>query len=239
LIRPGQFTMGSPPREPGRDQDEGPRRTVTISRPFYIGVTELTQAQYAALTGSNPSRFRSATAPVHNVDWQQAMAFCRRASEHTGRTVTLPTEAQWEYACRARSQGRFCYGDDTARLALYATYRREAGSATPSRSDPGAPPGRPTHAASRRPNAWGLYDMHGNVFEWCRDWYADRYDPSDAADPAGPPQGPYHVLRGGSYASPPWLCRSAYRHRYTADGRYDHLIGFRVVVLPDATSSAR
>lgn len=232
LIRPGRFTMGSPADETGRDSDEGPQRVVTITQPFYIAVTEITQAQYRAVMAGNPSRFRGRNRPVDSVVWASASAFCRRATALTGRDVRLPTEAQWEYACRADSQKRYCYGDDDERLALYAAHRSETGEVTSSRPDAGDLGGGTTPVALHLPNAWGLHDMHGNVFEWCRDWYSDRYDPDDRADPQGPADGPYHVLRGGSFASPEWLCRSAYRHRFSADGRYNHLIGFRPVMIP-------
>ncbi|MFP4052286.1 MAG: formylglycine-generating enzyme family protein [Phycisphaerae bacterium] len=232
LIRPGRFTMGSPAEELGRDDDEGPRRIVTITHPYYVGSTEVTQQQYAAVMQENPSRYRGANRPVDSVEWLKAAAFCDRVSQRTGQEVRLPTEAEWERACRAGSDQRFCYGDDSDRLKLYATYRGEDGSVTLSRTDPNEPGQGTTPVGSHQPNAWGLHDMHGNLFEWCNDWYRDAYNPTDRVDPQGPPDGPYRVLRGGSFASPDWLCRSAYRHRFSADGRYDHLIGFRVVMVP-------
>ncbi len=237
LIQPGRFTMGSPPDEQGRDDDEGPRRVVTLSQPYYIGVTEITQAQYQAVMGNHPSRFRSPDRPVDSVTWREARSFCRRVSLSTGQTVQLPTEAQWERAARAGSDARFCFGDDETLLPLFAVFRRTESAVVSSRSDPNDPDGQTAPVASRKANVWGLHDMHGNVFEWTRDWYADRYDANERLDPTGPSTGPYHVLRGGSFASPAWLARSAYRHRFSADGRYNHLIGFRVVMIPTRSAT--
>ncbi len=232
LVRPGRFTMGSPSGELGRDDDEGPRRVVAITRPYYIGSTEVTQAQYATVMQTNPSRYKGGNRPVDSVVWLRAAVFCDRVSQLTGKQVRLPTEAEWERACRAGSDERFCYGDDSKRLGLFATYRHEQGPVTLSRTDPNESGSGTSPVASHRPNAWGLYDMHGNLFEWCSDWYRDAYDANERIDPEGPSDGPYRVLRGGSFASPDWLCRSAYRHRFSADGRYNHLIGFRVVMIP-------
>lgn len=242
LIRPGSFFMGSGDDLLERESDEQPRHQVTVSRPFYMGATEVTQAQYQAVMGANPSLFQGADRPVERVIWDDATAFCRRLGERLGRTVRLPTEAEWEYACRAGSSTRFPFGDSEADLARHANFcDRSAKTPAPYRCeqyDDGHDKSAPV--ASYRPNAWGLYDMQGNVFEWCQDWYRDTYyRNSPSVDPPGADIGPYRVLRGGSWNSPTWHCRSAYRHRFTADGRFNHMIGFRIVIPASAESHAQ
>lgn len=216
LIPAGSFTMGSPAGEPDRDNDER-QHPVTISKPFYLQITEVTQKQWTQVMESNPSRFRDCgdDCPVEWVSWDDAREFIRKLNQKEGgRKYRLPSEAEWEYACRAGSAGRFCFGDDAAKLGEYAWY--EANS------------GRKTHPVGRnKPNAWGLYDMHGNVFEWCQDWYG-AYPTSKVTDPTGPKAGETRVLRGGSWYYGAWFLRSANR----ADGRPDSRgngIGFRVV----------
>ena len=222
-IPAGKFKMGSPLNEKDRSDDEwlsayfhqGPQKTVTISKPFYMGVYEVTQLQYNAVMGANPSHFKEWSHPVESVSWDDAVAFCKKASEKTGRTVRLPTEAEWEYACRAGSTTRFSFGDDERTLGNYAWYSGN--------SD------RKTHpAGQKRPNAWGLYDMHGNVWEWCQDWYAGYANPTET-DPRGPTSGQFRVLRGGSWRTNAQYCRSADRYGGTPDFRIS-LGGFRVVV---------
>ena len=226
LLPAGTFTMGSAPDERDREPDEGPARRVTLTRPFYMGAREVTQKQYQTVMDANPSRFKGPARPVEGVWWSDAVRFCERVSSRTGRTVRLPTEAEWEYACRAGSTGRFAFGDQYEELARYARYSDAPNSTAAVRADR---PGGTAKAGSRTPNRWGLFDLHGNVFEWCADWYRDSYAGLGDTDPRGAASGAYRVLRGGSWASPPWHCRSAYRHRFTADGRFNHLIGFRVV----------
>lgn len=232
LIPAGSFVMGSTSGEVGRDSDEGPTRQVRISRPFYMGVTEVTQRQYEGVMGENPSLFSDEQNPVEGVWWEQAIEFCRRASEITGRKVRLPTEAEWEFSCRSGSTTMFSFGDAVSDLGLYGNYCDRAESSYPPaiKAMEGGDRYRPQPVASLKPNAWGLYDMHGNVFEWCSDFYRDSYSELTDTDPQGASSGAYRVLRGGSWASPSWQCRSAYRHRFTADGRFNNLIGFRVVV---------
>ena len=176
LIRPGKFMMGE-----GKDRHE-----VTISKPFYVGVTEVTQAQYEAVMGTNPSEFKGATNPVEMVSWNDATEFCKKLSEKTRQAVRLPTEAEWEYACRAGTQTAFSFGDDPSALCDYAWW---AGNS-----------GKTTHpVGQKRPNAWGLYDMHGNVFEWCADWYGE-YPKGPVTDPSGLATGSGNrVVRGGSW----------------------------------------
>ena len=198
LIPAGRFVMGSPNDEADRNNDEGPQREIAISKPFYMGIYEVTQDQYEAVMGSNPSRFKGATKPVETVSWEEAMEFCKKLSQKTGRTITLPTEAQWEYACRAGSKTRFCFGDDDKQLGAYASYDQNSSAGT-------APVGL------RKPNSWGLYDIHGNILEWCTDWHAGSYVNTSTVDPTGPNSGRYRVLRGGCWHSYGKSCRSAYR----------------------------
>ena len=230
LVPAGTFTMGSAPDERDREPDEGPARNVTITKPFYIGICEVTQQQYETVMGKNPSRFRGPRRPVEGVWWSHTVEFCTRLSKSTGRTVRLPTEAEWEHACRAGTTSRFSFGDSYYDLPGYAHYSDVLLATT---APSGEAPAGTSEVGSRKPNNWGLYDVHGNVFEWCSDWYRDSYSGLAQTDPEGASSGAYRVLRGGSWSSPPWQCRSAYRHRFTADGRFNHLIGFRVVVEPE------
>jgi len=215
LIRPGKFIMGSPDSEKGRVVHEGPQHEVTISKPFYMGVTEVTQAQYQAIMGTNPSNFEGEKNPVEKVSWNDATQFCKKLSERTGRTVRLPTEAEWEYACRAGSKTRFCFGDADADLGDYAWSEANSGGTT-------HPVGQ------KEPNAWGLYDMHGNLCEWCADWYGD-YPNGPVTDPQGPASGTYRVLRGGCWLTAPSVDRSALRVLDPPIKRTT-IYGFRVVV---------
>jgi formylglycine-generating enzyme required for sulfatase activity len=219
LIPAGKSVMGSPDSEQGRRKDEGPQHEVVISRPFYMGVTEVTQTQYQAVMGNNPSEFKGPRNPVENVSWNYATEFCKKLSEKTRQAVRLPTEAEWEYACRAGSNTKFCFGDANEGLGDYAWYGDNTGRTT-------QPVGQ------KKPNAWGLYDMHGNVWEWCADWYGD-YPKGVVTDPQGPASGTYRVLRGGCWFYDPFLCRSAYRDSDSPDYRYGHC-GFRVVVSVSA-----
>jgi formylglycine-generating enzyme required for sulfatase activity len=208
-IEPGSFMMGS---DRG-DIDEKPVHEVKIAKPFYIGVYELTQEQYEKVMGTNPSRFKEPKRPVENVSWADAKAFCRKLSEMEKAEYRLPTEAEWEYACRAGTQTVFYWGDnfDTSYFRCAFNSGNES---------------RPVGTV--KPNAWGLYDMSGNVWEWCEDWYADRgYTPTETTDPTGPKAGSRRVVRGGSWCGTPEDCRSANRLGYAADGRL-YTIGFRV-----------
>jgi len=237
LIPAGKFMMGSPAAEAGRGGDEGPQHEVTISKPFYMGVFEVTQEQYEQVMGNNPSSFKGAKNPVEAVFWDDAVEFCRKLSARTGKKVMLATEAQWEYACRAGTTTAFNTGD--------ALKPWQANAVFPS-SKPGvldrimawvgkffprkAKTMKTTPAGSFSPNGFGLYDMHGNVWEWCSDWYADSYANAKNQDPAGPDSGSQRVYRGGSWYINPQNCRSAYRSwSYPGSVRFDN--GFRVVVL--------
>lgn len=217
LIQPGKFMMGSAAEEMGSYPDESPQHAVTISRPFYIGVYEVTQEQYQAVMGENPSAFQGKSNPVEQVSWEDATEFCRKLSQKTGHAVRLPTEAQWEYACRAGTNTRFYYGDDPdyADLADHAWYARNSHQTHP--------------VGQKSPNPWGLYDMIGNVWEWCSDWYAKTYPAGDAVDPTGPASGTDRVLRGGCWGIAKQGCRCARRARFQSNTRLD-VCGFRVAV---------
>ena len=219
LIPAGKFMMGSPKEEKDRQDSEGPQHEVAISKPFYMAVYPVTQEQYEKVTGKNPSHFKGAQNPVENVNWDDAVGFCKHLSQKTGKTVQLPTEAQWEYACRAGSTTRFCYGDDNddSKLGDYAWYTGNSGGTT-------HPVGQ------KKPNDWGLYDMHGNIWQWCSDLYDEKYYAnSPKTDPQGPATSSARVLRGGGWGASPALSRSATRGGWGWGGR-DIYNGFRVSV---------
>jgi len=236
LIPAGKFMMGSPATEVGRGGDEGPQHEVTISKPFYMGVLEVTQEQYEAVMGVNPSSFKGAKNPVENVSWDDAVEFCKKLSARTGKTVRLPTEAQWEYACRAGTITAFHTGDALKPGQANADFTQPSNPGVLDRimawlgMSSAKKTLQTTPAGSFSPNGLGLYDMHGNIWEWCSDWYGeDYYANSPKTDPQGPDSGSYRVLRGGSWSLSPQFCRSALRTRYTPDFRI-YYIGFRVAV---------
>ena len=214
LIPAGKFLMGSPADEPQREPDEAPQRTVTISRPFHLGATEVTQPQYERVTGKNPSRFRGPDNPVDSVSWNDAVAFCRAVSDRVGRNVRLPTEAEWEYACRAGTTTPFYTGPtiSTDQANYAGNYAYGPGKVGEFRK-------KTLPVGTFAPNPWGLYDMYGNVGEWCADWYGERYyeKTGDCTDPKGPVAGDHRALRGGPWSSPPAFCRSANRFRLRPD----------------------
>jgi len=225
LIPAGTFTMGSPASEKGRLDREGPQRKVTISKPFWLGKTEVTQGQHTAVTGKSPWKGENwakenAQHAASYVTWNDAVAFCKALSKTTKQTVRLPTEAEWEYACRAGSADAYSFGDDASKLGDYAWYRSNAQSKDEKYAHP---------VGKKKPSAWGLHDMHGNVWEWCNDWCQDRYKGLAATDPKGPNNGSSRVLRGGCWCDFPSFCRSANRTRVTPDFRSNRL-GFRVAV---------
>jgi formylglycine-generating enzyme required for sulfatase activity len=226
LIPKGSFMMGSPPGEQYSRDDERQCK-VTISKDYYLGAFEVTQAQYQKVMGNNPSFFQdvnigninSSNHPVEQVSWFNAMEFCRKLSElpeekKAGRVYRLPTEAEWEYACRADSQTAFGFGPSARSLGEYAWFNGNSGGRT-------HPIGR------KQPNAWGLYDMHGNVWEWCSDRFG-AYPKTAVTDPKGPNEGPDRVIRGGSWTSEAANCRSAVRQAYPASLRSE--FGFRVAL---------
>ena len=230
LIPAGTFTMGSPASEKDRGSDET-QHEVTISKPFYLGATEVTQAQWKAVMGTEPwagKAYAKANREhaVSYVSWDDCQAFIRKLNARVrGGGFRLPTESEWEYACRAGSRTRFSFGDDEARLGDYAWYRGNAWDRDQ----------KYAHAVGqKKPNAWGLYDMHGNVYEWCEDWYEKEYPRGRLTGPKGPATGTSRVLRGGSFIFP-GVCRSAFRLGCIPSGRI-YLFGFRVsrTVLPSA-----
>jgi formylglycine-generating enzyme required for sulfatase activity len=261
LVPRGKFLMGSPKEEKERDEDEGPQRQVAITRAFYLGQSEVTQKQFREVMGYNPSFFATAGQgrpgvdygtvkpgggadrvrghdtddfPVENVSWQEAVEFCKKlsarpAEKRSARVYRLPTEAEWEYACRGGAP-------------LYQTFHLgnalSSGQVNCDGSVPygGAPRGPYLQRTSKvgaykRPNGFGLCDMHGNVWEWCSDWYArDYYAKGLKADPPGPDRGSERVMRGGGWYNSAAGCRSAAR-RGGRPGHRDHDLGFRVVLV--------
>ena len=232
-IEPGTFQMGSPSSEPGRDSDEGPVHEVTISQGFYLGKYEVTQGQWESVMGTRPWQSRSYVRsglnyPAVFVSWGDAQEFIRRLNTSLGSEVyRLPTEAEWEYACRAGTTTRWSFGDDESQLGDdesqlgdYAWYRDNAW-------DVGE---RYSHSVgTKRANPWGLYDMHGNVWEWVQDWYdRDYYRSSPSVDPAGPSSGSVRVLRGGDFGHHARNVRSAIRATLPPGHRYSY-VGFRLL----------
>jgi formylglycine-generating enzyme required for sulfatase activity len=236
-IPPGSFWMGSPESERGRFFSESPVHKVNISRGFFMGATEVTQAQYLAVIGTNPSHCQGLEfgddleRPVEQVDWFEAVEFTRRLSEAEGRQYRLPTEAEWEFACRAGSTSRFSFGDvlecDDSCGACPAAdkYMSWCGNGTTSCS---RPVGRKT------PNAWCLHDMHGGVKEWCQDGYR-KYGAEEVTDPQGDPLAEEKNLRGGYWANPLSLCRSALRGDLGPEHKFEYL-GFRVLLEAEPSS---
>ena len=231
LIPKGTFMMGSPTSEQGASYYPDGAETqheVTISEDYYLGVFEVTQGQYEKVMGTNPSYFQkrvigksdSSMYPVEQVSWEDAVEFCKKLSElpeekKAGRVYRLPTEAEWEYACRAGSKAAYSFGANSKTLGDYAWFGENSG-------------GQIHPVGEKKANAWGLYDMHGNVWEWCSDWYG-VYPKGSVSDPSGPSEGSDRVYRGGSWGNGALGCRSADRYRidpsYRGNGD-----GFRVAL---------
>lgn len=232
-IGPGTFMMGSPLFEYKRRGDELPH-TVTISRGFWMGKYEITQEEYQALMGANPSVFTGdLKRPVEYVTWNDATNYCGKLTVQeraagrlpTGYVYRLPTEAEWEYACRVGTTTATAFG-----YRLSSTQANFDGNYPYDYGAEGPYLGTTTKVGSYAPNAWGLYDMHGNVWEWCWDWYGS-YPGGSVTDPKGPNTGSYHVYRGGSWFNYGESCRSAFRSGSWPDyGNSD--VGFRVVLAP-------
>jgi formylglycine-generating enzyme required for sulfatase activity len=228
-IEPGKFAMGSPPDEKEREPVEE-SHAVEITQPFYLGKFEVTQDEFMKIMNSNPSKFKGDKLPVESISWDEAKEFCAKLSEKDGRTYTLPTEAEWEYACRAGGKTPFSFGDTIA--TDQANYN---GNFIYNGGKPGEFREKTTDVGTFKPNAWGLYDMHGNVAEWCEDRYGkDYYKAGAAKDPQGFPFGEFRCVRGGSWIIGPASCRSAFRFNEQPN-RGDETLGFRVVLrLPKA-----
>ena len=220
-ISAGSFLMGSADNDKiDYDDIERPQHRVNLQE-FYVGKYLVTQEQYQVVMGNNGSRFKdNSKNPVESVSWDDAQEFCQKLSEKTGKKYRLPSEAEWEYACRAGTQTRYYFGDNADLLGEYAWYRDNSASTT-------HPVGQ------KKPNNWGLYDMYGNVWEWCEDVWHENYKnaPTDGTAWNDDRFQIYRVIRGGSWIDPPWICRSAYRF-YLAF-RYNYY-GFRVVSPHDS-----
>ena len=229
LIPKGTFMMGSPESEEGRDKDDETQHEVTISKDYYLGVYEVTQAQYEKVMGKNPSHFQGAIVgnenadlPVENVSWDDAVEFCKKLSDlpeekKTGREYRLPTEAQWEYACRAGSKTAYSFDDEEGLLPEYGWFKRNSSNRT--------------HTVGLlEPNAWGLFDLHGNVWEWCSDWFGE-YPMGAVSERTAPKEGTDRVFRGGVWDGGAALCRSANRSWVTPVVRRS-INGFRLALSP-------
>lgn len=236
LIPEGTFVMGSPAKEEGRDNDESLHR-VTISLPFFMGKYPVTQEQYQAVMGENPSAQKNSKFPVTNISWQNAVEFCRRINESDGFTeigrkfkVELPTKAQWEYACRADAIIPFNNSKDMLSANGKCTNLDQLGWYA------GNSDRKPHPVGSKKPNPWGLYDMHGSVYEWCRDacyvgnngmiltatYQGNQIDPLSST-------GDKHILRGGGYADVPRSCLAADCYARDSGANF---VGFRIVIVP-------
>jgi TonB family protein len=222
-IEPGTFTMGSPSSESGRGDDEGPQHEVTISRGFYLGKYEITQKQWKSVMGTRPwsetsyAQENRSNAASH-ISWNDVQTFIWKLNRVEGSEVyRLPTEAEWEYSCRAGTTTQWSFGDDESQLGEYAWYRDNAWNVGE----------KYAHAVGRKlPNPWGLHDMHGNVWEWCHDWYGS-YSSISQTDPSGVDAGSYRVFRGGYFYYDARSVRSAFR-RYDSPGRRYNIIGARL-----------
>ena len=212
-IPAGEFQMGSPETEEGR-MDNETEHLVKITKAYYLGAYEVTQEQYEKVMGNNPSDSKGENKPVEKVSWNDAVMFCQKLSEKEGVEYRLPTEAEWEYACRAGTTTTYSFGDDVSQLGDYAWY---GGNSNGSRHPVGG----------LKPNAWGLFDMHGNVWEWCQDRYG-KYEPERMLfDPTGPESGSRRVLRGGAFANRAVHVRAAFRNLDGPSYRI-HYLGFRL-----------
>ena len=210
----GQFMMGSPDNQSGSGSDEHPQHMVSVDG-FWIGKCEITQKQYQEIMGENRSDFQASNRhPVEKVSHDDAVEFCKRFQERYGIEVMLPTEAQWEYACRAGSKTVYHWGNTIDDKCCWHGGNSQ-GSTHP--------------VGQKRPNAFGLYDMSGNVWEWCADWYDARYyDTKSTVNPRGPEKGAFRVVRGGSWDNNDNYISSSYRYRFEPN-KYFNKVGFRIV----------
>ena len=225
-IPPGKYYQGSHKSEFGHQFGEENLHEVLISRGFWMGIHEVTQQQYDDLMRENPSFVKGENLPVNRVTWYMTRKFCEKLTEEESRAdripknwkFRLPTEAQWEYACRATTKTAYHFGDEVEELAKYGWYNANSTGAV-----------KPV--GLKKPNEWGLYDMHGNVGEWCFDWFGKTYPPDRSVDPVTAKASEFKVFRGGTYADLPERCRSAHRHK-TTPATANPWIGFRVVLVP-------
>ena len=225
-IPSGGFMMGSP-REEEERQDNETQHKVTLSKGFYMGVHLVTQEQWQAMMGNNPSNFRGEkNLPVEQVSWNDCQEFIKKLREKDKKAYRLPSEAEWEYACRAGTRTPFHFGETIS--TDQANYN---GSYTYGNGKKGVYREKTTPVDSLPANAWGLHDMHGNVWEWCQDWLGD-YLQEDVVDPQGPDAGQYRLLRGGSWFDHPRIRRSASRYRGGPGNSYDDC-GFRLCFCLD------
>jgi formylglycine-generating enzyme required for sulfatase activity len=227
-VPPGTFLMGSPNSEAGRQSIEGPQRRVTLTRGFWMGKFEVTQGEYQQVMGTNPSSFAGVwSRPVESVSWAEATNYCAQLTQQEqtegrlpdGYAYRLPTEAEWEYAARAGTTNRYSFGDDPDYLECYERlwFIDNANS-------------QPHPVGLTPANAWGLHDMHGNILEWCKDWYG-TYSAGAVTDPQGPATGTSRIMRGGGWGYGPHNCRSAARNSMSPNSRY-YGTGFRIVLAP-------
>ena len=222
-IPAGTFTMGSPASEEQRYDGET-QHQVTLSKPFSMGRTEVTQGQWKKVMGTEPWKGEDYVRegddyPAVYVSWDDAVAFCKKLSAMEGRTYRLPTEAEWEYACRGGTKAAFSFGGDEADVGKYAWFDGNAWEINEKYAH---------RVKQKRPNPFGLHDMHGNVWEWCSDWY-DAYPSTPLRDPQGPDSGSFRVLRGGSWLLGPNDCRCARRYYNAPESRHSGS-GFRLVL---------
>jgi formylglycine-generating enzyme required for sulfatase activity len=228
----GRFLMGSPETEAGKDSDEAPQHYVNVPE-FFMGKYTVTQAQWQAVMGNNPSHFKGKNRPVERVSWNDATKFCQKLSKKMGRDYRLPSEAEWEYACRAGTKTPFYFGETiTPELVNYN------GNYTYSNGPEGKYRKETTDVGNFPPNSFGLCDMHGNVWEWCQDIWHDNYDgaPVDGSAWVNRGNRSLRVCRGGSWFSDPRFCRSAGRSYYDSGEAGIDIIGFRLVSVPPQDS---
>ena len=220
-IPPGTFMMGSPKEEIGRGQYESQHK-VTLTKGFYMGVYTVTQEQWKEIMGNNPSGFKGEkNLPVEKVSWDDCQAYIKKLRGKDKKVYRLPSEAEWEYCCRAGTKTPFHFGE-----TIFTDQANYNGNVAYGTGKKGVNREKTTPVGSFPANPWGLHDMHGNVWEWCQDWLGD-YPQNDVVDPQGPNWGKYRVLRGGSWFNYPENCRSAFRGR-DGPGIRSFNVGFRL-----------